>query len=233
MHLFYLPETSSGEILLDEEESRHCSKVLRLSEGDTIHITDGKGNLFECAIVDASIKKCRLKVLLKKEKNQQRNTLLHIAIAPTKNIDRFEWFLEKSTEIGIDFITPVFCQHSERTHLKTERLEKVIISAMKQSLKAYLPQLYQPIDFKSFIHQPFNGLKLIGYCDLPETENIEKVCSKGTDVLMMIGPEGDFSKEEIELAKNEEFIPISLGKSRLRTETAGVVACTIINFLNH
>jgi 16S rRNA (uracil1498-N3)-methyltransferase len=232
MHLFYSPAVNIDSISLGEEEARHCSRVLRLGLGDTVYITDGLGTLHEGTISELHAKKCIIKIVDSKHDYHQHNFRLHLAIAPTKNIDRFEWFLEKSTEIGIDEITPLFCNHSERTHLKADRLQKVIIAAMKQSLKAYLPILNQSTSFSGFIKQPFEGQKYIAYCDYSDTVDVQHVYSKGQDCLILIGPEGDFSKEEIEDAKNEGFIPITLGKSRLRTETAGVVACTMINFIN-
>ena len=232
MHLFYSPRIDSDMLTLDEEETRHCTRVLRLTEGDTVYITDGLGTLIECRIKEILKKKCLLETVTRQTGYQKRNFKIHIAIAPTKNSERIEWFLEKTTEIGIDEITPVFCQYSERTHLKTERLKKVIISAMKQSLKTYLPVLNNSVDIETFLRNPFNGLKFIACCDNPDTVYLTNVYSTGKDTLILIGPEGDFSKDEIEMAQKEGFIPITLGKSRLRTETAGVVACTIINFLN-
>jgi 16S rRNA (uracil1498-N3)-methyltransferase len=147
-------------------------------------------------------------------------------------MDRFEWFLEKATEIGIDEITPIFCSHSERIRIKTERLQKILISAMKQSLKAYLPKLNEPIDLKKLLSKDFQGQKFIGYCESNEVDELQKVYKPGSNALILIGPEGDFSTEEIILSKKEGFIPISLGKSRLRTETAGVVACHTILLMN-
>ena len=231
MQLFYIPTIDGNTCVLSEEESWHCTKVLRLHEGDEINLTDGKGNLYTGRLAKVNHKGCLVEILGVKP-GQSNGWHLHIAIAPTKNIDRFEWFLEKSTEIGVDEITPVVCEHSERNHLKTERLKKVIIAAMKQSLKTFLPDLNNPFDLLKFISLPFNGQKFIAYCDSPATVGLDKVYSAGSNALVLIGHEGDFSKEEIEVAKKAGFIPITLGKSRLRTETAGIVACTIINFLN-
>jgi 16S rRNA (uracil1498-N3)-methyltransferase len=188
--------------------------------------------MYEASIVDTTTKQCTVKTIHATREYQKRAFHLHIAIAPTKNTDRFEWFLEKSTEIGIDVITPLLCTHSERTHLKTDRLQKVIIAAMKQSLKAFLPELDEPVEFKRFIQRPFDGEKFIAYCDQNDPAELKDSYRKGAKALILIGPEGDFSPEEVDLAKNQGYIPISLGKSRLRTETAGIVACTIINFLN-
>jgi 16S rRNA (uracil1498-N3)-methyltransferase len=162
----------------------------------------------------------------------KRNHYLHIGIAPTKSMDRLEWFLEKATEIGIDEITPVFCAHSERIRMKTDRLQKILVAAMKQSLKAYLPKLNEPAELKNLITTGFAGQKFIAYCESGKEYELQKVYRKGDNAFILIGPEGDFSAEEISLAIKHEFIPISLGKSRLRTETAGIVACHTINLLN-
>jgi len=203
-----------------------------MKTGDSIFLTDGLGNLTEASIVDAASKLCTVKAIKTSHAYQKRPFHLHIAIAPTKNIDRFEWFLEKSTEIGIDIITPLICAHSERAHVKTDRLQKVLIAAMKQSLKAYLPKLDKPVEFKQFTQIPFDGEKYIAYCGLADTAELINIYRKDAKTLILIGPEGDFSPEEVNLAKKHGFVPITLGKSRLRTETAGIVACTIINFLN-
>jgi 16S rRNA (uracil1498-N3)-methyltransferase len=232
MDLFFAPDIKEGFYQLPEEESKHIVRVLRMKPGDSIFLTDGRGNLTEASIVEASVQKCTVKTILTTMEYQKRPFHLHIAIAPTKNTDRFEWFLEKSTEIGIDVITPLLCAHSERTRLKTDRLQKVVIAAMKQSLKAYLPKLDEPVEFKRFIERPFDGQKFIAYCGEVSYLELQKSYHKGMKALILIGPEGDFSPEEVEFAKNQGYMPISLGKSRLRTETAGIVTCTIINFLN-
>lgn len=232
MYLFYTPILNGKIFILNEEESRHCVNVLRLRSGDIIHLTDGKGNLFESAIFDPNPKRCTVEVISIQKEYEKRDVFLHIAIAPTKNTGRFEWFLEKVTEIGIDEITPLICQHSERVQIRIPRLEKVIIAAMKQSLKAYLPLLHEPVRFDTFIQQPFEGRKFIASCEPDVTIQLSTIYQKDTNALILIGPEGDFSKEEIVSAKKSGFIPISLGKSRLRTETAGIVACHTINLLN-
>ena len=232
MNLFFSPDIKEGLYQLPEEESRHIVRVLRMKTGDSIFLTDGIGNMVEASIADTTTKQCSVKTIHTTHEYQKRPFHLHIAIAPTKNTDRFEWFLEKSTEIGIDVITPLLCSHSERTHLKTDRLQKVIIAAMKQSLKAYLPKLDEPVQFKRFIQKPFDGKKFIAYCSQDDPAELKNVYRKGAKTLILIGPEGDFSPEEVDLAKKQGYIPISLGKSRLRTETAGIVACTVINFLN-
>jgi 16S rRNA (uracil1498-N3)-methyltransferase len=232
MYLFYSPVVTQGPNLLGEQESWHCTRVLRLGEGGIIHLTDGHGNLYECMIQNADPKKCIVNVISIKAEYLKRKNYLHIGIAPTKSMDRFEWFLEKATEIGIDEITPVFCAHSERIRIKTERLQKILVAAMKQSLKAYLPKLNEPADLKIFFSKDYPGQKFIAYCESSEEDELQKVYQKGSNALILIGPEGDFSPGEIILSKKEEFIPISLGKSRLRTETAGIVACHTIMMMN-
>lgn len=232
MHLFYTPEITGNTFTISEEESRHCINVLRLRAGDIIHLTNGKGDLFETSITNPNPKQCTVKVISVQKEFGKREVKLHIAIAPTKSIPRFEWFLEKATEIGIDEITPLICQHSERVQIRVQRLEKVIIAAMKQSLKAYLPVLHEPVKYENFIHKPFEGQKFIASCDPEVTIHLKTRYQRNSKVLILIGPEGDFSTEEITSAKKSGYIPISLGKSRLRTETAGIVACHTINLMN-
>jgi 16S rRNA (uracil1498-N3)-methyltransferase len=232
MHLFYIPEASEGFTLLGKEESWHCTRVLRLEQGAPVFLTDGKGNLFDCKIQIADPKKCIVKVTGVHKECGKRSFFLHIAIAPTKSTDRFEWFLEKATEIGIDEITPLLTAHSERKSAKTERLQKVMIAAMKQSLKMYLPALNEVIPIKKFVGQPFSGQKFIAYCEKEKTVELKQIYRPGENALVLIGPEGDFSPEEVEIAERNGFIPVSLGPSRLRTETAGIVACATVNLLS-
>ena len=231
MNLFYSPSVSANENFLGEEESRHCMRVLRLGKGDTIHLTNGRGNLYQCVISDTDQKRCRVEVVSVRKEYMKRPFRLHIGIAPTKNNDRFEWFLEKATEIGIDEITPLLCAHSERNRIKQERMNKVLVAAMKQSLKAYLPLLHEAEEFSTFIKKDFSGQKFIASCETEREADLPKQYKKGETAIILIGPEGDFSPEEIILAKKNQFIPISLGESRLRTETAGIVACHTINLL--
>jgi RNA methyltransferase, RsmE family len=231
MQLFYTPDISSNPEL-PEEEARHCIRVLRLAEGAEIGLTDGKGYFYKAIIEQANPKHCLVSI---KETKQQPSLWpfhLHIAVAPTKHIDRLEWFAEKATEIGIDAITCLKCRYSERKELKPERIEKILISAMKQSLKATLPQLTGMTDFKAFIKQPFEGKKFIAHCEEGKKPLLKQVCQPGENALILIGPEGDFSTEEIALAKEAGFTAISLGESRLRTETAALVACQTIHFIN-
>ncbi|MCF8298441.1 MAG: 16S rRNA (uracil(1498)-N(3))-methyltransferase [Saprospiraceae bacterium] len=232
MNLFYTPDITDDFYSLNEEESRHCKKVLRLKTGDSIHLTDGVGGLYEAEIIDDFSKQLKVKILKTINEFGKRDFRIHIAIAPTKNINRFEWFLEKATEIGIDEITPVICNHSERKVIKHERLNKVLTSAIKQSLKAYHPVLNSVTSFNDLVKKDFNGQKFIAHCEDNKKENLKNLYKFGNDVLVLIGPEGDFSSKEIQLAKKAGFIPISLGESRLRTETAGIVACHTVNLTN-
>ena len=227
MQLFYIQNPES-EIILSAEESKHATKVLRKKEGDILNFTDGKGGFYKAKITVADTRKCRLEIISSEQKEKQHNYHLHIAIAPTKNMDRFEWFLEKATEIGIDEITPIICHHSERKAIKTERCNRILLSAMKQSLKFHLPKLNEAISLNDFIKQDFEGTKYIAHCEEGnKTELKEKKKEKRT--LILIGPEGDFSPTEIEMVLQYQFKAVSLGTSRLRTETAGIIAAHTIN----
>jgi 16S rRNA (uracil1498-N3)-methyltransferase len=230
MQLFYL-ENPKNEIILSSEESKHTTKVLRKKEGDVLDFTDGKGNFYKAEITLADSRKCRLQIVSSGQKEKQHNYHLHIAITPTKNIDRFEWFLEKATEIGIDEITPIICSRSERKVIKTERCNKILLSAMKQSLKFHLPKLNEAISLNDFINQDFEGAKYIAHCE-NEEKNELKTVNKTEKYLILIGPEGDFSPKEIDLALQKQFKAVSLGTSRLRTETAGIIAAHTINMKN-
>lgn len=232
MHLFYLPDITTEIQLLPAEESAHCVKVLRLKKGDTIYLTNGKGNLFKAEIVIDHPKKCIINIIESNENVGKREFKIHIAVAPTKNINRFEWFLEKSTELGIDDITPILCSHSERKIIKPPRLNKVITAAVKQSLKAYHPELKEIISFKKFIKTAEADQKFIAYCSDTYKDHLKDKYTKGKDAIVLIGPEGDFSPAEVELAINNGYQPVSLGASRLRTETAALAACHILNLRN-
>ncbi len=235
MQLFYNPEISeeTQELTFNKEESRHIVRVLRKKEGDILHITNGNGFLFSVEIVFANDKKCVSKVIDSQEIKNNRDYYLHVAIAPTKNIDRFEWFLEKATEIGIDEITPLLCKNSERKIIKHERLSKIVLSAMKQSLQYKLPKLNELTNFNDFINSDLEGQLFVAHCE----DDIQKIGLKQLVKLqfkytILIGPEGDFSNEEIEKSKEAGFAPISLGHTRLRTETAGVTSVQNISFLH-
>ncbi|MCK5168821.1 MAG: 16S rRNA (uracil(1498)-N(3))-methyltransferase [Bacteroidales bacterium] len=232
MHLFYTPDISEETYTLNEIESKHCIKVLRLNTNDQIELIDGKGSFYEAKIIDPNPKKCKIEITKTIHEFGKRNHYLHIAIAPTKNMDRFEWFLEKATEIGIDEVTPLLCDHSERKAIKNERLEKIMISAVKQSIKAYKPKLNPLTKYGDFIKQNFDGTKFIAHCEENEKQSLKANYKTGSNSLILIGPEGDFSPNEIKLAKENNFRETSLGESRLRTETAGLVACNTINLRN-
>lgn len=237
MHLFYTPDISSNTYTLNEEESKHCVRVLRLNEGDRIQMIDGIGGFFEGEITDNNPKRCSVKIIQTIKEFGKRNWQLHMAIAPTKNMDRLEWFVEKATEIGIDEISLIDCKNSERNIVKQERIQKVAISAIKQSIKAYLPVINEMSDFKKFIAstKEFKGEKFIAHCQT-SPKNIPHLKSLYTpkqNTLVLIGPEGDFNIEEVKIALDNGFKEINLGESRLRTETAALYACTTINILNH
>lgn len=219
---------------MNEEESKHCVRVLRLKEGDHIRLIDGRGNFYEVVIADANPKRCTVSIQSIHPDQGKRNYLIHIAIAPTKNTDRLEWFLEKATEIGIDEISPIECEHSERAVVKTERLNRVITAAMKQSIKAFHPSLNELKKFREVVveSRDFEGQKFIAHCREEEKASLKAAYQKGANALVLIGPEGDFSVDEVKFATDHGFIPVSLGSSRLRTETAAVVACHTINLLN-
>jgi len=233
MQLFYHSDIQPMSLLVtfSKEESRHMVKVLRKKRGDQIHITDGRGNLYLAEIVSDNDKKCEVQVLNSESKPDQKGYRLHVAIAPTKNNDRFEWFLEKSTEIGIDEITPILCDRSERKKMNPERCEKVLLAAMKQSLKFSLPTLnpLQPLD--DLLKNVESEAKLIAHCDEGEKKGLSVLVQNKSDMLVLIGPEGDFSPREIEDAIKAGFQNLDLGKNRLRTETAGVVVCSNIAFM--
>lgn len=230
MLLFYQSNIEKIQIL-SEEDSRHCVKVLRKNIKDKIHVVDGLGGLFECEITKAHEKKCEVRILSTKREFEKRTHYLHIAIAPTKNADRIEYFVEKCVEIGVDEITLIQTKHSERKNQKTERLEKIAISAMKQSLKAYLPKVNELMDFDKFIENAnFEGKFIAHLTD--DVKPLKDVAANSNEVLILIGPEGDFAQDEILLAQKFGFQLVTLGNSRLRTETAGVVSCAIVNAFN-
>lgn len=235
MQLFFHPEALqiNQELAFDKDESRHIVKVLRKQTGDRLMLTNGKGSFYTSEIIAANPNKCVVQ-LLEAENQEPLPYSLHLAVAPTKLNDRYEWFLEKAVEIGINEITPIFCEHSERTKIKEERFEKIILSAMKQSLKAYLPKLNKAVSFSEFIKtaSQSSDKKYIAHCAQGEKKSLKSELQPKHNVLILIGPEGDFALSEIELAIKNNFIPVSLGNSRLRTETAAVVACHSVAFVN-
>jgi RNA methyltransferase, RsmE family len=233
MQIFYAPDVKGEYYTLDEKESKHTVRVLRMGKGSEIRLIDGKGNLYEGIISEPDQRACKIRILNTVKGFEKRDYRLHIAISPLKNPERFEWFLEKSVEIGIDEITPLVCRNTEKPGLKPERLNNIIISAMKQSLKASSATLNAACEFKDFISLSHSGTLMIAHCnDDDERKGIGEVYLKGNDAVILIGPEGDFSEEEISNAVNHGYIPVHLGKSRLRTETAGVAACHSIYFIN-
>lgn len=233
MQFFYSDTLDFDLCLLTSAESHHCVKVMRMHEGDIIHVTDGRGTLCCGHIVAADSNACQIAIDSRQQGYGQRHWRLHLAVAPTKNADRVEWLVEKAVEIGIDAITLLVCDHSERTTIKQERLEKIAVSAMKQSLKAYRPLLQTAVPLHHFLetHRTDNACKLICHCD-GERKTIQETYTTGTDAIVLIGPEGDFSREEIDNAMQSGFTPVTLGTSRLRTETAALYATIALNFIN-
>lgn len=234
MQLFYNPDIDKDtqQITFDKVESRHIVKVLRKKEGDAIYITNGKGLLFTSKINIASDKKCLVSIFKTEEKPIPRDYRIHVAIAPTKNNERLEWFLEKATEIGIDEITPIITQNSERKVIKKERLEKIIQAAMKQSLKFHLPVLNEAMSFNKFLNRRLDKNIYIAHCHEDEKKSMKELIEPKESLTILIGPEGDFSKEEVSLSLNANCKPISLGEARLRTETAALVAVQNVAFIN-
>ncbi|SEE38224.1 16S rRNA (uracil1498-N3)-methyltransferase [Tenacibaculum sp. MAR_2010_89] len=235
MQLFYNQHISEDtkQFTFDKDESRHIVRVLRKKEGDILYITNGNHYLFTVKIVIASDKKCIVTIIKKEEKKSSRNYYLHVAIAPTKNNDRLEWFLEKATEIGIDEITPIICKNSERKVVKTERLAKIIQAAMKQSLQYKLPKLNEPVKFSEFIQQKLSSQLFIAHCEDDAKKNtLKDGIDLASSYTILIGPEGDFSTDEIKKSLSQKFTPITLGNTRLRTETAGLTAVQQISFLH-
>ena len=247
MYLFYTPDIETSHFL-SEEESAHCVRVLRYDRGDEILLTDGRGTTYHARITNPHPRHCEFEILSQEKQEKTHNIYLHVAIAPTKNIERLEWMVEKCTEIGVDEITPLLCRFSERKNLRNDRLEKIILSAAKQSLTPYLPKLNPLTDFGTLMemYQPTPNPslkggeldevrdmdKFIAHCYKDEKRELKDALQKGRDVLILIGPEGDFSEQEVEMAIANGFVPVGLGRSRLRTETAGVVACHTAVLLN-
>ncbi len=235
MNLFYTTDIRGDFAYLGEEEARHCSQVLRKKPGDTLFLVDGKGGWNEGIIDEINKREVAVKIGFSQIEKGKRDFYLHMAIAPTKNMDRFEWFLEKCTELGIDEITPLQCDHSERVKIRLDRLDKILLAAMKQSLRAYLPQLNDLTNFEAFVKKQATNVgaqRFIAHCQADNLPHLKDNCLPGNGVIILIGPEGDFSKEEIQIAEASGFKSISLGQARLRTETAGIAACHIANLLN-
>ena len=233
MQIFYAPDITGDAYTLDQKESKHCIRVLRMTKGTGVRLIDGKGNLYEGIISNPDSKKCTIAITGIIKDFEKRNYRLHIAISLLKNPERFEWFIEKSVEIGVDEITPLICRNTEKPGIKTERVNNLIVSAMKQSLKATKTLLNEPCLFNDFVNKNLPGSLMIAHCnDSSERSKISEVYSKNENALILIGPEGDFSEEEIDYALDKGFFPVHLGRSWLRTETAGVAACHSIYYLN-
>ncbi|HPX42854.1 MAG: 16S rRNA (uracil(1498)-N(3))-methyltransferase [Bacteroidales bacterium] len=233
MQIFYVPGITGDSCVMDESESRHCIRVLRMTKGDRVKLVDGMGGYHEGIITGSDPSACRIRITDSYQGFEKREYRLHMAVSPIKNQERFEWFIEKSVELGIDEITPLICRNTEKKGIKTDRINNIIISAMKQSLKAYKPLLNEALPFGKFIAAGHSGIKMIAHCNRGfESRKMDLIYRKGMDALILIGPEGDFSMEEIDLALSSGFKGISLGNSRLRTETAGIAACHSVYFIN-
>jgi 16S rRNA (uracil1498-N3)-methyltransferase len=233
MQIFYVPGIKSNTCVMDENESRHIIRVLRMTKGDRLKLVDGNGNLYSGIINDPDPSSCGIEITDVIKDFEKRGYRLHIAISPIKNQERFEWFIEKSVEIGVDEITPVICRNTEKPGIKRDRINNIIISAMKQSLKAFRTSLNETVTFGEFINSGPDGIRMIAHCNPDyKKEKIDIICEKDRDAVILIGPEGDFSDEELRLAFENGFKPVHLGTSRLRTETAGIAACHSVYFIN-
>lgn len=233
MHQFFLPDLSADLVTLDEDESKHAIRVLRLQQSDEVILIDGKGTRANAVVESDHAKRCVLRIVNRKTESTGRNFKLHIAVAPTKSADRIEWFLEKAVEIGIDKISLIECEHSERSNCKIERLEKIAIAAMKQSQQSWLPQIEGVFSFGKFLQSlSGNEQKFIAHLEEGERKSLKSEIKTGSDLLILIGPEGDFSQSEIDAALANGFTPVSLGETRLRTETAALYAVMTGNLLN-
>ncbi|HVN58048.1 MAG TPA: 16S rRNA (uracil(1498)-N(3))-methyltransferase [Bacteroidales bacterium] len=233
MQVYYAPGINGNEWTLDENESKHLVRVLRMKKNAAVKLIDGEGNLYEGVISEPDSKACIIEIKGVTRGFERRGYSLHIAISPLKNPERFEWFLEKSVEIGVDEITPLICQNTEKHNIKASRLNNIIISAMKQSLKAKLTRLNEPVKFMDFVGRPRPTTACIAHCsDITVRKSLGDVYKKGRDIVLLIGPEGDFSGAEIRHAVSKGYEAVHLGSSRLRTETAGVAACHSVYFLN-
>ncbi|MEK6780720.1 MAG: 16S rRNA (uracil(1498)-N(3))-methyltransferase [Bacteroidota bacterium] len=230
MNIFYQPDIDIGDLTLSEDESRHAIKVLRSENGDILDLTDGKGSYFKVRITKVDVRNCVFEILERK-KQPRKSFYIHIAIAPTKNADRLEWFVEKSVEIGVDKISFMVCKNSERKTINLERIEKIAVSAMKQSGQCWLPEVISVKPMTEIVSTS-SSQKFIAYVDHSNPKHLKSVANPNQDYLVLIGPEGDFSDEELSLAEQAGFLKVSLGPNRLRTETAGITACHLLNMVN-
>jgi 16S rRNA (uracil1498-N3)-methyltransferase len=231
MHVFYSTGVNDRNAVLNAEESAHCARVLRLTAGEPVLLLDGSGKMYRAKLISANPKRCELEITEILPVNRSRNFDIEIAIAPTKSMDRFEWFVEKAVEIGVDTITPLLCRRSERKVINNERLQKLVISTMKQAMVAKMPVIRDMTKFDKFISGYDGPLqnRFIAHCLNEDKKLLQKTILPSTRAVILIGPEGDFTPEEIQSSLNHHFIPVSLGDNRLRTETAGIVACTVLN----
>lgn len=232
MHLFFAPAFSDDQPYLPEDDAKHALKVLRLEAGAKVRVTDGQGNLYEAVIAAPDVKKCRLTILRHEPEYGKKGFTIHLAVAPTKNADRTEWLVEKCVEIGVDQISFITCERSERKYFKPDRVEKIAVAAMKQSLKAYLPRLNALIPLREFLKNRLAGNNYIAHLVEGERKLLQHVVPPNGTYCILIGPEGDFTQDEVNTAVAGGFVPVSLGPSRLRTETAGIAACHILNLVN-
>ncbi len=230
--IFYTPDIDGIQCVMNEEESEHAVRVLRLKAGDKVTLVDGRGGRYEAVVSNPHPKRCEVTITEEQHQYGKRPYHLHVGIAPTKNTDRFEWFVEKSVEIGIDEITPLFCDHSERKNINLQRVQRIAVAAMKQSKKAYLPRLNDMVPFEKWLSVVQTSKCYLAYCGETEKKLLKSAYHQENEVTIAIGPEGDFSPKEAEQALKHGFECISLGESRLRTETAGIVACHSIYFMN-
>lgn len=235
MIIFFCNDIRGDHAFFSEEEAKHCTQVLRKKPGDKVQFIDGVGHWYEGIITEAQKRQVAVRITAKHSGTDHTSFSLHIAVSPLKSMDRFEWFLEKATEIGVDEITPIHTEHTERTKLRYDRLEKIILSAAKQCLRTRLPILHELIDFEDFIQKYETsgpGLRFVPHCHTANLPHLKNNCKAGADVTILIGPEGDFSLEEVKLAKAHGFQEVGLGANRLRTETAAMVACHTVHLVN-
>ena len=232
MNLFYSNDIQESTVVLHDDEAKHCAKVLRKVVGDEIHVIDGCGNFYKVRIDVVDKKDCYCSILETTPHLGCHNYYVRMCVAPTKNIDRFEFFVEKAVEIGVDEIVPICCDNSERKVLKLDRIERIVLSAMKQSYKATMPTLHEMKAVKAVLAADYSGKKCIAHCENQEKKLLRDEVAKGEEITILIGPEGDFSLAEIQQAKQQGWIPISLGESRLRTETAAIAAVHTVEVMN-
>ena len=232
MPLFYTTHITGNQAVLEGDEARHCSQVLRMRTGEELALVDGQGGYFKGILAEIGKRDCKVEIRETMLEYGKRSYRVHLAVAPTKNMARWEWMLEKATEMGVDQLTPLLTKRSERIHVRVERLEKIAVSAMKQSEQAYLPMVSEPMDFKDLVTRAAYPQRFIPHCLDGVKSPLSQNCEPDKDVLVLIGPEGDFTAEELDLALSLGFLPADLGPTRLRTETAGIVALAAVHFVN-